>query len=205
MFNSLKTKLLAAFAAVATLTAVVGIFGLSVIHNVSQLAQYTTDNLTPSVEGVGRIRYYFARALWTTQKAAAAVRANDKTELSRARETRDAALAEIQKSIAAFEAMEFTDEEKGPWQEMKSRLEDWKHSNNEIWVALEASDLDKAWALTGQSTPKIEATIAGLHDMIEVERAQTRKAEVAARISFSGIAVDDAGPTGRANRPVVEE
>ena len=69
MFNSLRTKLLAAFAVVCMFTAVVGVMATRSLDQTNKTLHYAVDNLAPTLDQVGRIRFYFARALWQTNRA----------------------------------------------------------------------------------------------------------------------------------------
>ncbi|HWA74140.1 MAG TPA: methyl-accepting chemotaxis protein [Polyangiaceae bacterium] len=187
MFNSLKTKLLAAFAMVSLLTAVVGVFGLSVIKDLSALTLDTTESLAPTLEGVGRVRYYFARVLWLTQKGALAMQQGDKDEFARVREARTIALGEVAKTMAACDALESAPDERPVWQEVTAKMDAWKATNAEMWRDIEAGELDKAWQVGARTANgQIDATIAALHNAMEVERRQLREATASATSQASG-------------------
>src|SRR5471032_3230727 len=144
-FNTLKLKLLGAFAVVAAISAIVGLFGLSVVQKIDGELKYTVTNLTPSLDAVGRARYYYYRALWMTARGLNALNVQDSAELRRALEGRDASLAEVKKCFTEFEGIEMLAEEAPPFREMEARYQAWETVNESVWQALEAGDSKKAW------------------------------------------------------------
>jgi methyl-accepting chemotaxis protein len=172
MFNSLKTKLLAAFAVVCVLTAIVGVMGTRALHQTNEKLHYSVDNLAPTLDQVGRIRYYFARTLWQTTRATGAMFAKDAKALKEAKTARESALVEMDKTIGEYESLPLAPDEVAPWRAFKSAFGTWRRSNDEIWSAIDGQDAQAAWkaATDSSNSAAIKDQMDRLHDLMQAER-----------------------------------
>lgn len=172
MFKSIKTKMLTAFAVVAVLAGIVGVVATQALADTNQILHYSVDNLGPSLNRVGRIRYYFARALWQTARGSSALQAKDEAAQKDAKQARFDALAQIEQSIRDYEALPMMAEEEQPWKNFKEKLASWRRVNDEIWTGLDAGDAEAAWRTlrSPENSSGVADGITALHDLIEVER-----------------------------------
>jgi methyl-accepting chemotaxis protein len=169
--NSLKTKLLAAFVAVSLASTVVGLFGLSALAKIEVLLEYSSKNLAPSIDTIQHIRNRFYRATEYTREARLAATLGDKVEFARDRAERVTALSELDEAMVKFEALPFVPDEVAPFREMKTRLQEWKVSQDAIWQALEAGELKRVGEI--ESTRNAEANkhaTQATSQMVGVER-----------------------------------
>ena len=143
-FNSLKVKLLFAFAIVSLASAVVGFFGLSAVEKTADLLMYSAKNLAPSIDTVQHIRNRFFRASDETEVAILALRLQDKAAILSSHKERDKLLSELDGAMAKFEALPFVPEEIGPFHQMKVRLGEWRAAEDAVWAALDAGDVKRA-------------------------------------------------------------
>src|ERR1043165_4936132 len=143
-FNSLKTKLIAAFAVVSMASLIVGLIGLSAVQKTDELLAYVARNLAPSIDTMQHIRNRYYRVLGETDVATLDLKLDDKAALRRARADRDQLLSELNASMAKYEAIEFAPEEVEPYRVMKAHLGEWKSMNDAVWEALDEGDLQKA-------------------------------------------------------------
>lgn len=193
MFNSLKTKLLAAFTVVCLFTVVVGVMSTRALSEINHTLHYSVDNLGPTLDQVGRIRYYFARTLWQTTRATSALMAKDAKGLKEAKAARDAALGEMDKTMAEYESLPLAPEEVGPWKAFKGAFASWRRSNDEIWTSIEGNDGLAAWKATNDpaNTAAIKDQMDRLHDLMQAERgllkATAKQADELESATFSQI------------------
>jgi methyl-accepting chemotaxis protein len=169
--NSLKVKLLAAFAAVSLASAIVGLFGLSALQKTDELLEYTAKNLAPSIDTMQHIRNRYFRTVGETLIGELALKLDDKTQMRHAHSDRDTLLSELGESMVKYEALPFVPEEIAPFHEMKARLSDWRSANDAIWEALDAGDAKRADEISrtrGADTRK--AADHATSEMIDVER-----------------------------------
>ncbi len=169
--NSLKIKLLFAFAVVSLASAVVGFFGLGALEKTGELLTYSAKNLTPSIDTIQHIRNRLYRCNDQTELGILALRLADKEVLARSHKERDRLLGELDTTLTKYEALPFVPEEINPWHQMKTRIGEWRSSEEAVWAALDAGDLKRASELevTRNSDAKTLATGAS-NDMLEVER-----------------------------------
>lgn len=177
MFKSLKTKLILAFTAVSLSAALVGFFGSRALGQTSGLLAYSTENLSPSLDMVGDLRYLVARSLWQTSKALAALEADQKDMVAQGKADRDAALAEITRHIHEYEKLEMQPEEKAPWAAFTSSLVVWQRENDRIWTAMAEGERDNAWALMSNpaNVTAAEGVLKGLEDLSAAEATLIEK------------------------------
>lgn len=190
MFNTLRTKLIAAFAVVALFTVVVGVLATRALGDTNKTLDYAANNLAPTLEQVGRVRYYFARASWQTTEGVAASLAKDEKNLKAARELRQSAMSEMDKTIADYESLPLAEEEQAPWKAFKAANADWRKANDELWSTLEAGDAARTWAVA-DSTEQDKADsgmISSMHDLMEAERGllKTTSQRAAEDVSSAG-------------------
>jgi hypothetical protein len=114
MFRSLRSKLLSCFALVVLAVAVVGAIGSRAVHNTNETLQYSANNLGPTLDQVGRIRYYFARMQWYTTAAASALLTTDKAALAHAKQASDEAWRNLDEGVRDYESLPLAPEEKAP-------------------------------------------------------------------------------------------
>jgi methyl-accepting chemotaxis protein len=170
-FNSLKVKLLFAFAIVSLASAVVGFFGLSAVEKTADLLMYSSKNLAPSIDTVQHIRNRFFRASDQTETAILALRLADKAAIAGSHKERDKLLSELDEALVKFEALPFVPEEIGPFHQMKVRLGEWRAAEDAVWAALDAGDLKRAQDLDAARVSESKALAGSTsNDMIEVER-----------------------------------
>jgi methyl-accepting chemotaxis protein len=170
--NSLKLKLLFAFAVVSLASAVVGFFGLSAVDKTAELLMYSSKNLAPSLDTVQHIRNRFFRSGDQTESAILALRLGDRDAIARSHKERDKLLGELDTALAKFEALPFVPEEIGPFHQMKTRLGEWRAAEDATWAALDAGDVKRAVdidATRGSEAKGLAASTS--NDMIEVERS----------------------------------
>ncbi|HVY27768.1 MAG TPA: methyl-accepting chemotaxis protein [Polyangiaceae bacterium] len=172
MFNTLRTKLIVAFATVALFTAVVGVIATRSLAATAKTLDYTANNLAPTLQQVGRLRYYFARATWQSTEGVAASQAKDDKHLKAAREAHQSALSELDKTIADYEALPLMPEEVEPWKAFKAANSSWRRCNDELWSAIDTGDSDKTWSLAESSEQEKadSGMIDSLHNLMEAER-----------------------------------
>lgn len=172
MFKSIKTKMLTAFAVVAVLAGIVGVVATQALADTNQILHYSVDNLGPSLNHVGRIRYYFARALWQTARGSSALQAKDEAAQKDAKQARVDALSQIEQTMRDYEALPLMSEEAQPWKNFKEKLAAWRRVNDEIWTGIDAGDPDAAWRTlrSPENASGVADGITALHDLIEVER-----------------------------------
>ena len=169
--NSLKTKLLVAFALVSMASVVVGLFGLSALQKTDALLQYTAKNLAPSIDVVQHIRNRYFRVVGATEVGFLLLRAGDEPALRRTRADRDKLLAELDEGIAKYETIEFAPEEIAPYREMKARVSDWRAVNDAEWELLESGDLKRALEVRHTRADAVrERANATTNAMVETER-----------------------------------
>ncbi|HEY3666943.1 MAG TPA: MCP four helix bundle domain-containing protein, partial [Polyangiaceae bacterium] len=118
-FNSLKIKLLFAFAVVSLASAVVGFFGLSAVEKTAELLMYSSKNLAPSLDTIQHIRNRFFRSSDQTETAILALRLDDKSAIARTHKDREQLLSELDTALTKYEALPFVPEETGPFGQMK--------------------------------------------------------------------------------------
>ena len=170
--NSLKVKLLLAFAIVSLASAVVGFFGLNAVEKTAELLMYSSKNLAPSLDTVQHIRNRFFRSSDQTETAVFALRLGDKDAIARSHRERDALLGELDTALAKFEALPFVPEEVAPFRQMKARLGEWRAAEDAAWAALDAGDWKRAVDIESARGSEAKARAASTsNDMIEVERA----------------------------------
>lgn len=170
-FNSLKTKLIAAFATVSLASLIVGLVGLSSLQKTDELLQYTAKNLAPSIDIIQHVRNRYFRVLGETDVAFLNARLDDKAGLRKAHSDRDALIGELNASMTKYEAMEFAPEEVEPFRVMKQSLGEWQSANEAIWDALEKGDLKAAGELrSGRGETARRGAAETSNQMIEVER-----------------------------------
>jgi methyl-accepting chemotaxis protein len=169
--NSLKTKLLLAFAVVSLASAVVGFFGLSAVQKTADLLMYSSQNLAPSIDTVSRIRNRFFRSSAETETAILALRLGEKDTVARNRKEHDKLLSELDPALAKYEALPFVPEEVGPFHEMKTRLAEWRAADDAIWTALDAGDARRATEINAtRGSASVGLASSTSSDMMEVER-----------------------------------
>ena len=170
MFGSLKSKLLSAFAIGAVATALVGYFGLQGVHNVNTQLITATRDTGPSWVYTTEIRGAFFRALWETGRGIIAV-GNGRPERARAsRQARDKAFGDIDKAVAAFDAIPITPLEVGPWRDVMSRLRAYRQVNDQIWQQLDAGDAKAAVQTVDSNAAGRDTFLEAVDIMVEIER-----------------------------------
>jgi methyl-accepting chemotaxis protein len=172
MFNTLRSKLITAFAAVALFTVAVGLLATRALGSTNTTLDYAANNLAPTLEQVGRLRYYFARATWQSTEGIAGALAKDEKAVKAARDLRQMAMGEMEKTIADYESLPLAPEEVEPWKAFKSANGAWRKSNDELWGTIEANDPEKLWAFAGsnEQDKADQGMIDGLHNLMEAER-----------------------------------
>jgi methyl-accepting chemotaxis protein len=170
--NSLKIKLLLAFAIVSLASAVVGFFGLGAVDKTAELLMYSSKNLAPSLDTVQHIRNRFFRSSDQTEEAILALRLGDHDAIVRSHRERDKLLGELDTALAKYESLPFVPEELGPYHQMKTRFGEWRAAEDAIWAALDAGDAKRAIELDAARGSEAKGLAASTSSgMIEVERS----------------------------------
>ena len=131
MFGSLKTKLLSAFAVAALATAIVGFFGLRGVREINTSLISATKDSGPSLEQCQGIRAALYSALWETGRGIIALNNVRPDKVRNAREARDKAFSELDRAVAAFDAIPITPVEVEPWREEKTQLHAYRPANDQ--------------------------------------------------------------------------
>lgn len=168
--NSLKLKLLLAFALVSGASAVVGYFGLGAVEKTADLLMYSSKNLAPSIDTVQHIRNRLFRTGDQTELALLELRLDDKAAVARSRKERDTLMTELDSALAKFEALPFVPEEIAPFRQMKAHIAEWRSAEDGVWNALDAGDLKRATDIDATRVAESKRVAASSNEMIEVER-----------------------------------
>lgn len=172
MFDSLKSKLLSAFAVVALAAGIVGFFGLRAVSEVDALLNRSTTDVAPSIDALQHSRVHFFRALWATSRGVIDVLNNNPDGLRVARAERDKGFAGVDEGVAEFAAIPISPEEVEPWRITTERLREYRAINDQIWQALDAHDAKRAATLIETNGPGRDAYLDASLSMMKVERAR---------------------------------
>ena len=173
MFSSIKTKLLSAFAAISLAVALLGYFGLQAVGSVNGLLVRATEDVAPSLEYVGRMQTNFLKVLLATSRAVIAISGNHPEQKGALRATRDEAVSQMDKAVAAFDAIPITPQEVEPWRDTISRMREYRMVNDQIWQALDAGDAKRASEIVDNNGHGRDAFLAATTKMLDVERGRS--------------------------------
>ena len=175
MFGSLKAKLLSAFAVAAFATAVVGFFGLRAVGSVNELLILATTDVAPSIDSVQKIRAQLFKALWATSRGIIAEEANQVEQRKEAQAARDLAFHEVNEAVIAFNAIAITPVEVKPWRDTVDRLREYRVINDQVWQAIDVSDVKRANALVAANAGPRDAFLSASQTLLDVERTRLAK------------------------------
>lgn len=126
--HSIKTKLLAAFAAVALVSALVGYLGLNATERVNVGVHETTTTLVPEMAALATVRSSFLFSQWyTTRGIASALMSN--------RELADKSKAK---------------RNEGAWKDVTQAYAEWRAVNDSLWSLIDAGEGQKAFETCGK-------------------------------------------------------
>jgi methyl-accepting chemotaxis protein len=175
MFGSLKTKLSCAFGVVALGTMLVGFFGLRAVQDINAQLISAAKDSGPSLDHCQAIRGKFFEVLWRTGQGIIAIQNKDSGRLQQLRAARDKSLDEIDKRVAAFDAIPITPLEIEPWRNETTSLRNYRALNDRIWALLEAGDAKSAADMVTSNGQARDSALAAFDAMNNVESTRLAK------------------------------
>jgi methyl-accepting chemotaxis protein len=190
--HSIKTKLLAAFAAVALVAGIVGWFGLAGMDGLNTAVHETTTNLVPSLIGLAKLRASWLSTRTMTNKAIVATLLKDKEGVDRARGKRTEAFRTLEEGWKIYEPLPQTPEEAVKWKEFMSAFGDWRTANDAMWVAIDAGDFKKAADIgNGDADRAIDVASKAFQRIMDIQgelaSAQSKQSQASMSSGRSGI------------------
>jgi methyl-accepting chemotaxis protein len=186
LWNSLRSKLLFAFALVALTAGVVGLLGLRAVERVDTLLAESTTQLIPKLEALGSGRFWFAQALHTSHKAEASLLMGSKDQLERATSSREQALREAESAWSRFRSLTTERTDIDQYDALQAAYQRWREVDDDIWREVAKGDSKSAWQGLERRSPRTTETLGALDALIE------RQTELAAQTRHQGDAVAQA-------------
>ena len=184
--HSIKTKLLAAFAVVALVSAVVGYIGLSAMDTVNAGARETSSKLVPSLIALATMRSSVITIQWHTNKAIAAGLSKDPENLAKSKTKRAAVLRRFDEGRKIYESLPQASDEAVAWKEFTQAYSEWLAVNESLWAHLDAGDAAKGYTLaTGEAMRTGEAMMKPLTAVVDVQATLADKQRTGAEAAMS--------------------
>ncbi len=141
---TIRSKLLVAFLALATATALVGLFGARATHALAGQIDLLAGNRLPAVEGLGRAQSYVATMRLLTARAVSDAVQGRNAGFADSFRARESARARAMQGMAKFGELKMTSGEEALWQKLEPAFNSFVVQDKEIWDAVRTHDLRSA-------------------------------------------------------------
>ena len=176
--QSLKVKLVACFVVISLAAAVIGLMASSALGRVGQLLDGATNELVPTLEVLGTIRFNFSQALYASHKGEASTLMKNDAMRQSATAGREKALQAVDAAAEQFEKLPSDEQEKKLWADFRESYRAWHAVDDEVWRSIQAGDSQAAWEGLERRSPATKATLAALEELFKIQSKGAKALQV---------------------------